>query len=507
MSAGRILGLAALCTLCGCSLLLDTNEYREVAEPGEVDIDGSEPAQTLEGATQPVILHGQGFSDKAVVSAVVSLPGGREETVPVPEMLVSGDRTALAVLLEVPVLPGHDAQDDARVRITVTQGSFEASAELALEGLPELTVGLDGEQPVNIGPLEKLYSEITVAGPVTVTGDAPLRLVATRAIRIDRPIDASGQDATPEGPGAGGPGGCAGGAGGVPAVDSGIGQNGGCDLGGGRAGAGAQGIGPASPGGGGGCIADTTSGPVDTAHGEDRCTSELEPLGAPDNRGHGGGGGGAYETAGGGHGGGGGGVVEIAAPFVSFGPNAELSVHGGNGAPGVIFDCTQDRHGGSGGGGSGGVVLLRADTLLYRQEGVISVAGGAGGSSCETSGGPGSDGQVRIDVASTLVNDRPISDPETLVAFFSRNLWRGPRLAETTPRLARSGLVPIEVRGDPRLAYDLQVDSDPPIEILGNQTLELMFEPGFRSVCVAPRVVGSSSPESKHCLTIAVLDP
>lgn len=514
MSAGRILGLAALYTLCGCSLLLDTSEYREVAEPGDVQIFSHEPEQVSEGATQPIILRGMGFSKNAVVSAVVTLPDGTVVTlpdgtdadVPVPQKLASGDRTELALLLEVPVLRGLDAEDgDVFVRITVSQGSSAATAELRLEALPEIQL-VDNEV-IKDGKLDALYSEIIVDGAVTATGNDPLRLVATHTIRIDRPLEAGGQDATIEGPGDGGPAGCAGGAGGVQTVNEGLGQNGGCDLGGGRAGAGARADGIASPGGGGGCMADTASGNTDEAHGDDTCTPELVPLGQPDNRGHGGGGGGAYESEVGGHGGGGGGAVELSAPRVTFGPNGALNARGGAGAPGDELDCNQNRYSGPGGGGSGGVVLLRADTVVFRREGVISVAGGAGGVTCDARGGRGSNGQVRIDVASTRLGDDPNAAPETIVDFFGRNVWRGPRLAAATPRLARSGRVSIEVRGDPRVTYDLQVDGDPSVEVRGDETVALMLERGFRVVCVAPRVVDTKSPESNHCLTIAVIDP
>lgn len=507
MTAGRILGLAALCTLSGCSLLLDTDEFLAVPELGDVRIDSREPMQALEGARLPVILRGEGFSSDAAVRVIVALPGGAEEPVSVAEKRASRDGTALALLLDVPVLPDHDAADElASVKITVTQGRSTADATLDIEALPELELGLGDNQVVKTAELENLYSEIVVDGAVTVIGDDPVRLVATNAIRINRAVQAGGQDATAEQPGTGGPGGCPGGAGGVAGVDSGNGKNGGCDQGGGRAGTGVSGVGPAPSGGGGGCAAAAGGDDGDQARGDDTCTPELVPLGQPDNRGHGGGGGGAYESAGGGHGGGGGGVVELSAPFVSFGPNGELSARGGEGAPGAPLDCGQDRHAGSGGGGSGGVVLLRADTVLFGREGIISVAGGTGGIVCETSGGLGSDGRVRIDVASIQLNDRPISAPETMVDFFSRNVWRGPRLADT-PRVAVSGPVRVGVRGDPAVTYDLQVDSSPPVEVRGNETRVLMLEPGLRGVCVALRGVIPNSPESKHCLTIAVLDP
>jgi hypothetical protein len=501
-----MLGLAALCTLSGCSLLLDTDDFLAEAELGDVQIGSIEPMQAREGARLPVILRGTGFSSNAVVRVIVDLPGGAQAMVTVADELVSRDGTELALLLEIPTLPGLDAGVVAPVQITVTQERSDASATLDLTGLPELALGSEDNQVVNTADLENLYSEIVVAGAVTIIGDGPVRLVATNNIRIDRPIEASGRDATAEQPGSAGPGGCPGGAGGVAGVDSGNGKNGGCDRGGGRAGTGVSGVGPAPSGGGGGCAAAAGEDDGDEARGDDTCTPELVPLGPPDNRGHGGGGGGAYESAPGGHGGGGGGVVELSAPFVSFGPFGELSARGGSGAPGAPLDCGQDRHAGSGGGGSGGVVLLRADNVLFGQEGIISVAGGTGGIICETSGGLGSDGRVRIDVASIRLNERLISMPETMVDFFSRNVWRGPRLADT-PQLAVGGPVRIEVRGDPAVTYDLQVDSSPPVEIRGNETRELVLEPGLRGVCVALRGVIPNSPESKHCLTIAVLDP
>jgi hypothetical protein len=501
MTVGRMLGLAVLGALCGCSLLLDTSEFR--AGDRALRIDGIEPIQVTEGAMEPVIVRGQGLTEGVIVSAFVVLPGG-DQPVPIAGRLESPDGTELGLLLDVPVLPELGPEDDpVSVRIDLERGDTLAADQLELRALSELV--LDANMPLDTTEMAERYSEINVTGPAMIRGPQPARLVATRAIRINAVLDANGESASGDQPGPGGPGGCAGGAGGASNTD---GQPGGCDLGGGRAGITATGdSGPGGSGGGGGCGDDALNGEGANSGvgGENVCSLELVPLGEPSNRGHGGGGGGSFESAIGGGGGGGGGVVELDAPLVVL--NAAVTASGGNGAAGQSLQCDQPRFGGGGGGGSGGVVVVRADTLVVTERDRISARGGLGAQTC--AGGPGGSsgaaGRVRIDVAT--LQSSTVGNIEQIADLFSRdNLWQGPRLATSTPRLTLSGQVAIRVRGDDQVTYALRVDREQPVTIGGEQTLELALERGLRVVCVLVQGVDPELSESQHCLTIAVLD-
>jgi hypothetical protein len=502
MTVGRMLGVVVLGALCGCSLLLDTSEFRADDRDRALRIDGLEPTQVAEGAMEPVIVRGQGFTRQVIVNAFVVLPGG-EEPVPIADRLESLDGTELGLLLDLPVLPALGPSDPpAFVRIDLRQGDTQASDELELQALPELV--LETDELLDTAKVAERYSEISVTGAAFVRGPEPARLVATRAIRINAALDASGDDAVGEQPGPGGPGGGTGGTGGAANAD---GTPGG-DQGGGRAGTAATDeAGPGGSGGGGGCADDGEDGDgANSGEGGDGvCSLELVPLGEPSNRGHGGGGGGSFDSAVGGGGGGGGGVIELDAPLVVL--NAPVDASGGNGAPGVSPLCDQLGYGGGGGGGSGGVVVVRADTLVVTERDRISARGGLGAETCPggPGGGDGAVGRVRIDLA-TLASS-VIDDPEEVVDFFGGSVWQGPRLAASTPRLTLSGQVPIRVRGDSAETYALRVDRDQVVEIDGEQTLELALERGLRVVCVLVQGVDPELSESNHCLTIAVLGP
>jgi hypothetical protein len=73
MTIGRMLGLAVLGALCGCSLLLDTSEFRTSEGCAS---SGIEPIQVAEGSLEPAIVRGQGFTRRVVARAVLLLPGG-----------------------------------------------------------------------------------------------------------------------------------------------------------------------------------------------------------------------------------------------------------------------------------------------------------------------------------------------------------------------------------------------------------------------------------------------
>jgi hypothetical protein len=512
MIVGRMLGGVVLGALCGCSLLIDTSEFR-TGFPAELRIDGIEPVRLPEGVMEPVIVRGQGLTRQVIVTAVVVWPGG-EEPVPIADRLESPDGTELGLLLDLPVLAGYGPEDrNGFVRIDLRKGDIQAGGELEIDGLPELA--LEAGMPLGDAEVAQRYSEINVLAPTSLVSLEPARLVATRAIRINADLDATGMDATGETGGGAGPGGCSGGNGGAASQD---GMPGGCDLGGGQPGTAATGSGgPGGGGGGGGCAVDGVaggdtgggggdSGGIGGAGGDAVCSLDLVPLGKPSNRGHGGGGGGSFDDNVGGGGGGGGGVVELDAPLVVL--NAVIRANGGNGAPGASSQCDQPTYGGGGGGGSGGVVVVRADTLVVTDSDRIAVGAGMGAETCPggPTGGDGAAGRVRIDLAT--LQSSVVDNLEEVADFFSRNVSQGPRLSASTPRLALSGQkVPIRVRGDAAKTYTVQVDRDQAVEIAGEQTMELALERGFRQVCALVQGVDPELSESKHCLTIAVLGP
>jgi hypothetical protein len=512
MTVGRTLWVVVLGALGGCSLLLDTSEFRTGERDPELRIDGIEPIQLPEGVMEPVIVRGQGLTRQVIVTAVAVWPGG-EEPVPIADRLESPDGTELGLLLDLPVLPDFGPEGrDAFVRIDLRQGDIQAADQLEIEGLPELE--LEGGM-LDTADVARRYSEINVLGPLSVVGTEPARLVATRAIRINAALSARGKDATGEQAGAGGPGGCSGGTGGAASQG---GTPGGCDQGGGQAGTGATGSGgPGGGGGGGGCAEDGVtggdtggggggSGGIGGTGGEGVCSLELVPLGKPNNRGHGGGGGGSFDGNVGGGGGGGGGVIDLDARLVVLGD--VIDVTGGNGAPGASPQCDQPTYGGGGGGGSGGVVMVRADSLVVAERELIVLAGGLGAQTCPggPAGGAGAAGRVRIDLATLQSGE--VDNIGQIADFFNRFVSQGPRLSASTPRLALSGqTIPIRVRGDAATTYTVQVDRDQMVEIDGEQTMELALERGFRVVCALVQGVDPELSESKHCLTVAVLGP
>jgi hypothetical protein len=501
MTVARILGLVALGALCGCSLLLDTDEFRtdRSTELRVTEID----AQTLfEGATEPIIVHGEGLSESVIVNAAVMLDTG-DEPVRILQKVVNGSGTQLGLLLEVPVLPDYDPPADGlTIHIELSRGDSSETRELAVVALPELE---PAPGTLNTADIAERYSEITVSGDLRLEGTAPARLVATSVIRISGVLSANGQDGSNDAPGAGGPGGCAGGAGGRDGIS---GQDGACETGGGRAGTGATGTGPGGNGGGGGCARNGVTGAdLNGGNGGDGiCSDALVPLGMAGNQGHGGGGGGAFESASGGGGGGGGGVIELTASRVVL--NRPVEARGGNGARGVSFECTQPRYAGAGGGGSGGVVMVRADTLVATGTDRISIVNGVGPHTCDgegTGGGDGSPGWIRLDVASLESDSVP--DLEYVADLFSRDhIWQGPRLVPT-PRLIVGSTASFVVTGDPAETYRLQLDGGQEVAVGGNQPEEIAVEPGLHEICAL--VQGDNLPllpETQHCLTIAVLD-
>src|SRR5690606_32647025 len=147
----------------------------------------------------------------AIVSAVVLLPDG-PRLVPIVERRESANGRALGLLLDVPVLPGHGpAGDPVFVRIEARRGQRSGAGELERRAVPELQ--LEADDILETAKMAERYSEINVTGGARIQGIEPARLVATYAIRINGPVDASGEHAGGVQGGPGGPGGCPGGAG------------------------------------------------------------------------------------------------------------------------------------------------------------------------------------------------------------------------------------------------------------------------------------------------------
>ncbi|WP_428268284.1 hypothetical protein [Haliangium sp.] len=491
MAALRSAILLASSALAGCSLLLDTEEFREQVDATRVRIDVVMPARVSEGSTAPILLQGEGFLADDLVRAVIDTEQGPMEASVLARQL-GADGESMAVLVSVPVLADYDpGAGPWPLVLTVVQGPTQAQGDLVVDPLPELTLSGGSVDTATLAPL---YSRIDISAATVLTGVGPARLVATQSIRVNGALDASGAGATDAVGGAGGPGGCAGG---------GSGEPGQC-AGGGAAGAtGVDADGPGAGGGGGCGVGAQAGGGVGGGdQGADACTEPLVPLGVAGNRGGGGGGGGVGQGQPGGGGGGSGGVIELSAPRLVL--NAPVMARGGDGAPGAVVDCAGGVYGGGGGGGSGGVVLVRTDELLVNQESLISAGNGVGAQTCDADGGDGGDGRVRLDIGG-LDSGAGVAEVGDVVDFFGGEVWYGPRLPPDTPALARAGAVAFQVRGDPDVGYELQVDEDPAQPVNGGGRLVLVLEPGLRHVCA--RVPGEDPDlsESRHCVSVAVV--
>lgn len=249
----------------------------------------------------------------------------------------------------VGLLPRPDAgvliDCDAGYDTTANSGFFCSSAVPAA-----LTVTMPGGSQavlVTTGPFT-----ITDAGRLTVTGSRPLILAVEGDARIDGPLLAGAEHATP-GPG-GSPPGCPG--------EGGPGT-GGTGGGGGGGGGGSYG----QQGGNGGIGGSSGPGDAGFASGVFG-NAQLVPL-----RGGCSGGAGGESSAGGQQdGGGGGGAVQLSASGV-LRVSAAIAAPGGGGLGGDPANRC-----GGGGGGSGGGILLEALRLELAGTARLSANGGAG---------------------------------------------------------------------------------------------------------------------------------
>jgi hypothetical protein len=189
--------------------------------------------------------------------------------------------------------------------------------------------------------------------PVTVTGDAPLVVVAAKAVTIDKPILAAASH------GSAGPGGAG------PSAGSGKGGDGNAD-----------GLADDSGGGGAGFGTAGAKGGDDNTDGSGGNAGSLYGALVSDFGGGSGGGAGAGSgTCGGGLGGGGagGGAIQISsAVSVTVSNGGGINVAGGGGRGG----CSSAGSAG-GGGGSGGEIFLEAPSVEV--DGTLAANGGGGG--------------------------------------------------------------------------------------------------------------------------------
>ena len=408
-------------------------------DPGEFGVSGVDPFSLREGEgtawAVPVIVTGQEFTPDTTV--VLDGAGfAQQEITPV----VAGNGRSLAFPLRVPVLTALDEGMTDMITVTVRKGPLSATTTVTVIGLDELTIGSLGAGPLSAEDFNTRYSRIVIDQDVELTGDDPIRLLATAEIQLNAALSANGEDADKAVPGQGGPGGCPGGA---------LSEAGECGVGGGRA--------PedddAAAGGGHFTTGTPGSGNPAAPGGATTGKPELVPL-ANEN---GNGGGGSREGAGGG----GGGIVELTSQgaFV-FERAGSISADGGRGGDGV---CNTSFKAGSGGGGSGGAILVRAWGGFDDKDTVprLSVRGGAGGAmlpdpGCVEVGGAGSFGRVRIDTSER--GGLPDFAPSSPASFQGSLLRTIDSTGTQVPVVTRLQQMTLEVFGERGEGFNLDVN-------------------------------------------------
>ncbi|HEU5060708.1 MAG TPA: hypothetical protein VFU21_29460, partial [Kofleriaceae bacterium] len=394
------------------------------------------------------------------------------------DIAVSGDGHFAAFALRVPILEDLADQVEESINLHLVKGDEEQLKLLRVTGLDGLvrdggTLGTD--------ELHGRYTHVMLSGDVSVTGDAPLRIVATAGMQIGGSLRADAGDAP-----AAGSGGCAGG-GSAMAAD--------CGDGSGKAGSS-----DATPGGGGGGGFGSEGTAGTGGGGQEGSTSgqaflvPLPPELTETSRGAGGGGGGG---ATGGLGGGSGGVIELTTPAtLSMAGDAVISASGGDGED---LLCTT---GGGGGGGSGGAILVRAGRLLVGAGARVEARGGqgAGGGACV--GGDGGDGRIRIDRGNDAAPD---AGPAAFVG-------PAPVIADL-PVIVSEAELALPVRAKPNTSYQVFIgDRDTPVTFEtdgdGIGTANVPLEPGLNRLCVqvAP-AADLAYPEAKNCVNVAYIEP
>jgi hypothetical protein len=388
------------------------------------------------------------------------------------------------------VLEALDQDASDFVTVTVRSDGKSDSLMLTIQGLDELVISGSGQ--VAAADLEPLYSRIQIGGTPTLTGNQPIRLVATAEIVLDGTLRANGQDADLGTPGQGGPGGCAGG---LP------GSNGGCGIGGGRGG------GDDAPGGGGHFTIGTPGGGEPSNPGGMLTgRPEMVPLASE----QGNGGGGALDVSGGG----GGGIVELTSQGgFTVESNGRIEATGGRGGTGL---CNTSTSNGSGGGGSGGAILLRAwDGFDDRSDTIaLSVRGGDSGplapdTDCPDVGGAGSAGRIRVDTSELgVLPGFAATSPAPVQGPMFRNRNAGGSLV---PVVVTQSMLTLDLVGQPNRAFFLDVNGTGPeshtMPAAGTDSVPVQLVAGLNRICavVVDEAASSQLSENLQCISIAYI--
>jgi hypothetical protein len=496
---GIIAASSILVAMSGCAQILGIEDLpdpdgglasppdAEPLDPGQFGVSSAEPFSIQEGEGTawpvPIIVLGQEFTP----DTTILLDGAgfaQQEITP----LLASDGRSLAFPLRVPVLTELDEGQTDMITVTVRKGSLSATTQVTVIGLDELTLSSLGAGPLSAEDFDPLYSRIVIDQDVALTGDDPIRLLATAEIQLNAALSANGQAAATTVPGQGGPGSCPGGAPEEPGE---------CGVGGGR---GADGD-DAAAGGGHFNIGTPGSGEPPAAGGAQTGKPELVPL----ENDTGNGGGGSREGAGGG----GGGIVELTSEgtFV-FERTGSISADGGRGGDGR---CTSGAKAGSGGGGSGGAILVRAWGGFDDKDTVprLSVRGGAGGDmppnrNCVEIGGAGSFGRVRIDTSEP--GGPPDFAPSSPASYQGALLRTIDSTGTQIPVVTRLQQITLEVFGERGEGFNLDVnDVGVPFTASsdGAASVPVTLRPGRNKICV---ITGSNTSlevsEAVQCISI-----
>lgn len=500
MSLAYSYALAVVVAASGCSLVYDADDLRAGRDGGGGPSADADPdALFVARVTPDSVFEGEGSSfDEAMTEMVRPIPivlEGQNMTadtvfsieglgldMEIDDVAVSGDGHFAAFALRVPIVEDlADGDTGMTFTVRLAKGEEENTApQLVVTGLDALeqtdgTLATDG--------LRARYTHVSLAGTVTATGTAPLRIVATAGIRLDGALLADAATAPDAGPG-----GCPGGEGAAAAM---------CGDGSGQAGE-SSGT-PGGGGGGGYGTAGTAGAGGDGQPGGMAGQKFIVPLppaeGATAHGAGGGGGGDLTLEAGGAVGGGSGGVIELSTPAtLQMSAAAAVSAAGGDGADAL---CTA---GGGGGGGSGGAILLRAANLLPEGGARADAPGGMGdGNTAACRGGNGGKGRIRVDRGNDALID---SDP---AAFIGPVIQEVPTIVDESP-------LSVAVRGDVTESYEVLVGGERKATVDtmadGVGSVDVPLEPGLNQLCV--KVAGGANldlPEAKNCVDVAYIKP
>lgn len=483
----------------GCSLVYDADDLRR---DGGIGADADPDALFVARVTPDSLFEGEGSSyDPELEDMVRAIPivlVGQNMTaettftieglgldMQIEDVQVSGDGHFAAFALRVPILDALGDGMEDHFTIDLVKGDEEFTAPLLrVKGLDALVRTEGGS--LDTDALNGMYTHADLAGSVSATGDAQLRIEVTAGIRLAGALRAdAGAAPTP------GPGGCSGGA-----------RHAASECG---AGSGKAGETSASPGGGGGGGYGTDGTPGNGGDGQAGSrTGQASLVGLPPADGataHGAGGGGGGDltldanTAG--RGGGSGGVIELTTPAVfTMTAGAVVSAAGGDGATAV---CTT---GGGGGGGSGGAILLRAGVMLAAAGASAVAPGGLGqGSQAGCRGGDGGKGRIRIDRGNNATVE---ADPAVFI---------GPIPVTDLPVIVSEAGVAVSVRGAASEEYELYVGDQETPNTFGTEedglgSAEVSLEPGLSRLCVyVTAKTELDYPESQNCVNVAYIKP